>query len=238
LNRDENPGERFYPDLLAAGSLADLLRQFLSSDGLQVGQGGGRWSALVSGELPDRDGFYVYTGAEERAFPVAGWSRGVELVHGVTDKLPEVCEAARAWHSGAGLAEIGARCSFLRIDGLALAHERGPAAAVACKLTLLRESWLADEHYADLVDLIDAAFEVPELQQLFPYTSHANLCFSTCTGYPYSRDVPYISPRGDGFVVCHPHGQRIGVTDDARQAIAMVAGHLPAELGPARAGTW
>jgi hypothetical protein len=82
-------------------------------------------------------------------------------------KLPEVCEAARAWHSGAGLAEIGARCSFLRIDGLALAHERGPAAAVACKWTLLRESWLADEHYADLVELIDAAFEVPELQQCF-----------------------------------------------------------------------
>jgi hypothetical protein len=237
LNRDEDPDERFYPDLLAAGSLADLLRQFLSSDGLRIGDDLGRWSAVVTGDLADRDDFRVYISADERAFGVAGWSRGVMLINGDTDDLAEVCAAVRAWHAGAALAEIGARCSFLPISGLALAHERGPAAAVAWNWKLLRESWQGDEHAACVVELIEAAFAVPELRQLYAYTSHFDLRFSTCTGFPFSRDVPHISPRDEGFVVCHPGGKPIGVTDNARQAVALLVRHLPPDLGPAVAGT-
>jgi hypothetical protein len=77
------------------------------------------------------------------------------------------------------------------------------------------------------------------LRQLFPYTSHTALCFSTCTGFPYSDDVPRIDPREDGGYVLRTRlmGEVIGEADNAENAIAMLLAHLPASVGPAAAGT-
>src|SRR5204862_1498101 len=97
----------------------------------------------------------------------------------------------------------------------------------------------ADDRFQFAADVIDAAYAAPELRRLFAYTSHASLHFSTCTGFPYSQDVPHIDPRADtGYIVRDPiHRELIGEADDAEQAVALLVAHLPPNLGPAMAGT-
>ncbi|WP_246618165.1 DUF6193 family natural product biosynthesis protein [Streptomyces javensis] len=74
---------------------------------------------------------------------------------------------------------------------------------------------------------------------MYPFTSHWSLHFTTCTGFPYSWDVPFIDPLSDGrYRVCGPsRGTVIGEADTAAAAIAMVMSSLPANCGPAVAGT-
>ena len=78
---------------------------------------------------------------------------------------------------------------------------------------------------------------MPLLRQLFPYTSHATLCFSTCTGYPYSAEIPCIEPSEDGYVLRTLAGQVIGRAANAQIAIELLLAHVPAQTGPAVAGT-
>jgi hypothetical protein len=87
------------------------------------------------------------------------------------------------------------------------------------------------------VDIIDAAHARPVLRQLFPYTSHASLCFSTCTGFPYSDDIPRVDPGERGYVLRGLADEVIGEADDADGAIDLLLAHLPAGVGPAVAGT-
>ncbi|MBD0742426.1 hypothetical protein BG418_13175 [Streptomyces sp. CBMA152] len=79
----------------------------------------------------------------------------------------------------------------------------------------------------------------PKLRQLYPFTSHWSLHFTTCTGFPYAWDVPFVDPLRDGrYRVCGPsRGTVIGEADTVAAAIAMVVAALPANCGPAVAGT-
>ncbi|MEV4137180.1 DUF6193 family natural product biosynthesis protein [Dactylosporangium sp. NPDC049742] len=242
LSRGEDLSEQLYPDLIAAGSLARALRQSLPSGGgtgLDVRDHIGRWSAVVTGGTAERGDFRVYIGADERAFGVAGWSRGVMLIGGSTAELADVGGAAQSWHAGARLEELHRQFPFLEVTSLALAHQRGPADAVAEQWRGLREGWGRDDRFRFVVDLIDAAHAAPQLRQLYVYTSHTSLHFSTCTGFPYSQDVPYIDPRTEGGYVVRNAADRepVGAADDAERAVALLVGQLPPDLGPAAAGT-
>ncbi|AUY54370.1 hypothetical protein EH183_21530 [Streptomyces sp. CB01881] len=88
-------------------------------------------------------------------------------------------------------------------------------------------------------DLVEAAHAEPKLRQLYPFTSHWSLHFTTCTGYPFTWVVPFVDPLRDGrYRVCGPdRGTVIGEADTAEQAIALVISHLPTSIGPAVAGT-
>lgn len=45
-----------------------------------------------------------------------------------------------------------------------------------------------------LVDVFEIASNTPELRQLFPFFSMWKLCFSRCTEWPYTYDLPCITP--------------------------------------------
>jgi hypothetical protein len=123
-------------------------------------------------------------------------------------------------------------CPFVHFGELAEAHERGDAVAV--KWRLLRQ------HADDLVrPLVQAAHTQPQLRMLFPFTSHQDLHFSRCTGYPYSRDLPFIQhlPGGRYLVAGPTRSTVIGEADDPAAAIALLVAALPAECGPAVVGT-
>ncbi|MFE2867153.1 DUF6193 family natural product biosynthesis protein [Embleya sp. NPDC059259] len=133
------------------------------------------------------------------------------------------------------------------LPDLAAAHERGPAAAVEVKWQqlILSWQWMRERHeilrpmrpYPGIVPLLEAAFAQPGLRQLFPFTSHHTLCFSSCTGYPYVLRVPCVDPHSDGrFRVRRPRSSIvIGYTDTAKEAVALVTANFPAGLGPAGA---
>jgi hypothetical protein len=205
---------------------------------------------LCGAELESEAGTVrLLLGSEERVVIAECWRRGVTLAGGSTPELLPVARAAEAFLRGDSLADLRDHHSFLTVSDLARAHERGPAEAVAEQWRRLRDRWGRDDRFPFVADLIEAAYAVPQLRQLFPYTSHFTLQFSTCTGWPYSGDIPCIEPapqekvyrlhQCDGYVLRNRlmGGDVIGEADDAESAITALLAHLPANVGPAVAGT-
>ncbi|MCX5554493.1 DUF6193 family natural product biosynthesis protein [Streptomyces sp. NBC_00038] len=132
---------------------------------------------------------------------------------------------------------------------LAVAHGRGSVDAVETKWRQLPLTWqsIRARHgitspgfaFPGILPLVDAAGAQPRLRQLYPFTSHFTLLFSSCTRYPYLVEAPAVEPLRDGrFRVCSPRGGAvIGETETAEEAVILVITHLPDGLGPAVAGT-
>ncbi|GAA2659201.1 hypothetical protein GCM10010400_16610 [Streptomyces aculeolatus] len=236
-----------YPDLASAGSLAGALETVAAELGLSLGR------VLVDGSDPlrsagvesttaDREVSWINLGSVERWFIFSGWSMGVQLVSGATQDLGEMARALEAWRNAMRLEEIREASPFVKVTELAKAHERGPAEAVAEKWRLLLEGLRQESDHLELahrtLEVAELAHAEPQLRQLLPFTSHWSLHFSTCTGFPYSWDVPFIDPLSDGrYRVCGPsRGRVIGEAATAEHAITLVVGGLPANCGPAVAG--
>ncbi|MFZ3494862.1 DUF6193 family natural product biosynthesis protein [Streptomyces sp. 5.8] len=200
-------------------------------------------SAGVESTVADRKTCWISLGSVERWFIFSGWSTGVKLVSGTTQDLGEMAQALEAWRNGLGLEDIREVSPFVEVSELAEAHEKGPAEAVAVKWRLLLEGLREEADSWDIahqtLKVAELAHAEPKLRQLLPFTSHYSLHFTTCTGFPYSWDVPFIDPLGDGrYRVCGPaQGTVIAETDTAEHAISLVVGGLPEPCGPAVAGT-
>ena len=238
---DEPDTDLLYPELAAHGRLATALMVVAATVGLDLGvvepsESDTRGWALVASTVADRRPMGVGTGSVERWFLVTAWSRGVSMVSGKTRDLTEVVRAAAAWREGASLSQIKQAAPFVEIGDLALAHEIGPAAAVDVQWHHLRQR----EHGAPLRVLLETAGAEPRLRRLYPYTSHETLLFSTCTGYPYSRDVALVAPLADNRyrVFAADRTTQLGDVDTPAEAIRLVVAALPDDVGPAVAGTW
>jgi hypothetical protein len=94
--------------------------------------------------------------------------------------------------------------------------------------------------YPLMADMINAAYAVPVLRQLFAGTSHLELHFWACPVHNWSADdIPYIEPclnipdgsAGPGYIVRQGRDV-IGEADDAGSAITLLLAHLPANVGP------
>ncbi|MDT0475977.1 DUF6193 family natural product biosynthesis protein [Streptomyces sp. DSM 41014] len=237
-----------YPDLASAGSFAGALETVAAELGLSLGRilvdGSDPYrSAGVENTVADRDVCWISLGSVDRWFFFSGWSRGVQLVSGATQDLGEMARALEAWRNGLRLKEIREVSPFVEVTELAEAHEKGPAEAVAVKWRLLLEDLRQESERLELarrtLKVAELAHAEPQLRRLLPLTSHWSLHFSTCTGFPYSWDVPFIDPMSDGrYRVCGPsRGTVIGETETAEHAITLVIAGLPANCGPAVAGT-
>lgn len=233
-----------YPDLAAAGSLAAALEQLAAELGADLtvvpGDRGPLVSAGIASSVPERKPLSVHIGAESRWFGVSGWSSGVELITGATPDLADVVRAGAAWGQGRSLRELRAELSFLRSGKRAEAHERGPAAVVELQWRTMREQAAEEPDFTGFGELVEAAHAAPRLRQLYVFSSHWTLGFSSCTGYPFRDEVAIVpSHSGSPFRV-----QRRPLSDDvlgeaatAEEAVALAVRHLPTDLGPAVAGT-
>ncbi len=92
--------------------------------------------------------------------------------------------------------------------------------------------------------LIYAAAQEQKLRRLYPYTSHFNFCFSGCTRYPYTDDLPYIEVCTDGSCNVYNHSKNIypdrqilAEGCDAFEAVQLVIKHIPPDYGPVVRGT-
>lgn len=227
-----------YPEIAEAGSVAEAIERAAQEHGIDLANLTGPRDATRSphAALEVNDGYMsVNVGVRERAFIVDGWRRGVRLCWGVTSNLTEVALALLAWRDGASLAEARATSPFLTFDDLAQAHERGPEHAVARKWQIL----LGRREPIHTKPLVEAAFALPGLRALFPFTSHWELHLSRCTGFPYSSDVPFMDPRPDGTIRVALPGTSVplGVVSDPAVAADLVATNLPAGCGAAVVGT-
>jgi hypothetical protein len=233
-----------YPDVAAIGSLAAALQAVAAERGLELGQVVANekqplHNALIMSATPRRESLGVNAGAAERCWTISGWGQGISLVSGTSRDLAEVARAAQLWREGVALREIERSVPFVELTRLALAAELGPEQVVATQWHSLLDdarpaSW--PEH----VQLVEAAYAEPKLRQLYPYTSHWTLRFSTTTGFPFSPDVITLEARkGKPYLVRKTWmGDELGETATAQEAVALAVRLLPDGLGPAVAGRY
>lgn len=234
-----------YPDLAATGGLPTALERVaadLGADLATVRDGRDEVvQARIATTVPDRKPLFVQVFAKERGFTFSGWSRGVELIAGSTADLGDVVRVGVAWGQGRSLRELHERFPFLHHSGRAEAHERGPAAEVELQWRLLHEQAAEAPEFPGFRLLVRAAHAEPRLRQLYPFSSHWVLGFSARTGQPSKVEV-VIVPAFDGRPYrvrdyLHVGDGVIGEVATAEEAVALAVAHLPADLGPAIAGT-
>ncbi|WP_373291081.1 DUF6193 family natural product biosynthesis protein [Deinococcus sedimenti] len=80
--------------------------------------------------------------------------------------------------------------------------------------------------------LVEAAWQRLELRQLMPVKCHVMLGFSRCTGYPFTRDLPWTVSYGDSFRVKDAWG-RVRGEGRTEQVVARLVELLPADIGQA-----
>ncbi len=229
----------FYPDVASAGSLDKLLRAWMLQ---RVGASGCTFLRETQAERSPYWAFCrtalregdIACASQERLFLAAFWERGVELARLQTTSIDVLAAALLAWYVQ------GSRASVLRqavpnasILDHAAAYEAGAQAYVDYRWS----RFLSDRTSAPgFAELVDAAAERPELRQLLPFASHERLCFSRCTGYPFTMDCPSIAPlTGDTYRVQGANQRSLGNAGLA-DALGIVISNLPPGVGPARHG--
>lgn len=225
-----------YPEIQACGSLAAALQDALRSAGStlssdpQVSVMPFSYARVEAG--PRLVQLYVAT--EKRLFLAEYWAHGVALAAGSCPDLIETATAIDFWVSQDGplTQAIHERFPWVTPKAKADAFESGNE--VEWKWTQM----LSDTSHSEELRLaVLRTSENPRLRKLFPYTSLFTLCFSRCTGYPFTRDVPCITPTGPGqFSVTHLNEEHIG-EGDIDTCIDLVVAHLPPDCGAARRGT-
>jgi hypothetical protein len=226
-----------YPDLIVAGGLVTALQNALRSVESPLTAGGFDaavefipYTRVESGPRFSQ----VYIAEEQRLFLFDCWGRGVCLAEGSTPSLTDLARAIDRWvGSDCTTAELASEFEFVAPEPEAAVYERGEEVEDRWReyLSGLPE-WLAGQS-----DFIRAAARRPKLRQLFPYTSLNVFCFSRCTGYPFSGDIPCVRPVRKGrYEVVSPSGGVLG-RGTAEEAAELVVTNLPPGCGPAVAGT-
>jgi hypothetical protein len=231
--------ETYYPDVVAAGSLLAALQAEADRAGYGFTAGPVNVPGLrrVAAEVTDgfrltsvlmgRDLRGEYSGEYERSFTVNCLAGGVLAAAGQTRVLPEVAGVAHSWLQAPRVRGLVARWPFLGTCELAEAHERGEAIPVLWRR--LRARAAGDPQ---LRDLVEAAHEQPRLRALWPGTSMWRLTFSRQAEEGTSADLPRVMQLEDGRYQVRFDGGRLGETDTAAQAIALVVDALPDDAVP------
>lgn len=166
-------------------------------------------------------------------FSVDFWDQGIYLVSAGTSDVYELARAIHLWLDSNCSLDTLSIFSFIDTPSASHAHENG--GEVEQKWQSLLES--LPEMYPELNDFVQEASQRPRLRQLFPYTSLNTFCFSRCTGYPYTKDLPIVVPvKENAYEVISRDGKALG-SGNANWAANIVEANLPENCGPAVTGT-
>lgn len=230
-----------YPELDVAGGLGNALNaEFIKLDSCLK---------ILSNKSLDKIPFphsvvekgnkfsQIYLAANEKLYLPDFWKEGVCLAQGRTNKLTDLAKALDFWLcKDVTTAELSAAFAFVNPNHLAVAfdEDREIAYTWACIQ--------ADESRADLKAFVDLAIRDVVLNKLFPFTSLFTLCFSRCTGYPYTYDTPTVTPLGRSVFGRYRYevrlpGNKTAGRGSAAEALALVKANLPLGIKPAVKGT-
>jgi hypothetical protein len=233
-----------YPEVAAAGSLATALQAVAVEQGLSVHVPVTESSSLYGARVPTivahREELRVSASHVERRWFIRGCERdqGLALVEGDTLDLAQVARAMQAWHDGAALADIPKLAPFVKLTGRFEVPDRDPLQLTESEWQHLRKE-AVEVSWAEYQALIEAAYGEPRLRQLYPFTSHWSLRFSTTTRPSLSRDVLvclHAQHAKDYIVTMGYMGQYLGETATAEEAVSLAVRHLPADPSPVTYG--
>ncbi|MFG1795845.1 DUF6193 family natural product biosynthesis protein [Nocardia sp. NPDC049149] len=223
---------QLYPEVAVAGSLQAAMQAELDHAGYSLTASltsSPGWWDCATRVGDNRRHVTTVAGSEQRWFTMEFWERGVCMAHGKTADLAGSAGAIGLWQTGSRLRELQAAWSFVRFGELAEAYERGDP--VETQWNLHRQTRAPHIDHA----LIEAAYAQPRLRMLFPYTSHESLHLSRCTRFPFTRDIPGITPLADGtYRVTWPKRRsHLGHANTPSEAVDLVVRHLPDGCRPA-----
>jgi hypothetical protein len=242
-------GGDLYPDVVAAGGLPPAVSNALAANGSPLSaeehDRTGGFPAYARVNAGDRFSQF-YVASQERLFIVDFWGAGVCMAKGADANLGLIARAVDVWlRQRPRVRPFAEQYPFIQLSPRAEGYEDGTAVDAKWKIVL--------EDYAEdlpgLAALFAAAAREPRLRQLYPYISAYRLCFSRCTGYPYTYDCPIISayPYRRAFSTIAPGGEELFVVSApdgsksqpvaAHVAVRLAVQQLPHDCGPARSGT-
>ncbi len=225
--------QKHYRDIMDAGGLAVSLQRSFKQIGssLEVTV---KQVPVTNARIEQGNRFsQIYLGSDERLFLFDFWKDGVCMGNGKTGSLVECVKAIDVWVGNDGDLDAMETLDYVELGKEARVHEEGRV--VEHRWGQYVES--IGERFPSLVEFVIEASKDPQLSVLFPFTSLNRFCFSRCTGYPFTRDIPHVSASKDaGYVVVSPENEELG-RGDARQAVELVVRNLPPNCGPAVQGT-
>ncbi|HMJ91930.1 MAG TPA: DUF6193 family natural product biosynthesis protein [Candidatus Acidoferrum sp.] len=233
---ESNDWLQYYPEVQSAGSLravvldtmANLGSPFLPTDSTD-------WFPKTYARVEAANRFVqVYVAALERLFLMEFWSKGVCLASG---NCPDIRQTASAIHQW--LSDVKLRVSGLSKDFIWVVPKEGAEAFEEGQEVDWRWEQLVNDEarLPEFRTLVRRAAAEPRLRELFPYSSMHTLCFSRCTGYPFTRDTPSITPIGNGnYRVSDGNDRELGL-GDIDLAVRIAVDNLPPGCGPAKPGT-
>lgn len=227
----------FYPDLIRAGGLEAAITDELARRGVELSVTGSPFPGgpVYARVSLDARQVLVYIAQDERRFLAGYWKSGVSLADAATDELPALVESITHWLTDEpSLAEFQARFPIVHASAKGKAYERGEATEYQWQQLLTdQRSWGP----YPVREFLEVASTRPELRQLYPVTSLITVCFSRCTGYPFTRDTPTARPLPDGRWEVRDASGRVLGQGDVDAAVEWCVRALPPGCGPAVPGT-
>jgi hypothetical protein len=184
-----------YPELDAVGGLGNVLKaEFKKLNScLQLATASTLDSTPVPHSVIEKGKKFsqISLAAHEPLYLLDFWREGVCLAQGQTTQLANLANALDCWlcHD-VTTAKLASAFAFVTPLAKAAAFEEHR------EIAYMWARIQADESRADLRAFVDLALRDVVLSKLFPFTSLSTLCFSRCTGYPYTCDTPTVTPRG------------------------------------------
>lgn len=176
----------------------------------------------------------IYLAAKEKIYLVDFWRNGVCLANGQTNEINELVQAIDYWLlKDITTKELSEKFSIVQPNEKAKAFDENREVEYAWNL------YLQDENFKELKEFVAIAKEDEIIGKLFPFTSLMRLCFSRCTGYPYTNDTPIVIsiPYENGkYEVRFPEDTTIG-KGTAKEALEILKNNLPKDIKPAIKGT-
>jgi hypothetical protein len=174
----------------------------------------------------------IYIAAERKLYLPDFWRDGVCLANGSTPDINQLAMVIDYWlGNNITTKALYQKFPFVTPDDKAHAFDIGREVEYSWHQTLNHPP---TDHLKEAISL---AMDDEVLSKLFPFTSLNRLCFSKCTGYPYTNDIATINPVDKGyFEVRLPNNQLLG-SGTAAEALKILKDSLPANIGPAVKGT-
>jgi hypothetical protein len=235
-----------YPDIVAAGSLAEVVRQAVPDHDLAdlVSEDQGSSARVKRGNR----GAEVSLAREWPVFYFSLTQDGRELLANAHEDIGAVGGAIATWVEGATVSQVHEAYPFVPVNDWALAYEDGRAVEFEWErildndrpistrpLDLAPPQRPARRGHPLVEAMLEAAARQPVLRQLYPVFDHGYFSFSRCTGYPPTFVGPSIdvSPKGT-YRVEYNSRLEFGT---AEEAVREVVSRMPPGCGPAIQGT-
>ena len=183
--------------------------------------------------LNDNKFSQVYVAEGKTIYLPDFWRNGVCLAHGATENIELLAECINFWlTNNIRTNQLAEKFPFVKPKKDAVIFDDGKEVAYKW------QSILNDQYSKEIKSFVELAIKDPILSRLFPYTSLMTLCFSRCTGYPFTHDTPTVTPiyQTDKYLVRTCDTKEIG-SGSASEALQMVLDNLPGDIKPAVKGT-